>query len=145
KERESASERRSRAAKVLEMTRTRRNYTVCLPKRRICLEYESAARPGPYFTCTPDIDPYGGFSASMKPTLVPGRAFSETSRYFTRSGRVPGARVAPRTRNSSRCRILGPPTPPRPSSTSSSPSSRDIISTFPFLRGRYSRVAERAQ
>ncbi|KYM91453.1 hypothetical protein ALC53_01521 [Atta colombica] len=27
------------------MTRTRRNYTVCLPKRRICLEYESAAAP----------------------------------------------------------------------------------------------------
>ncbi|KYN15544.1 hypothetical protein ALC57_12245, partial [Trachymyrmex cornetzi] len=40
-----ASARRSRAAKVLEMTRTRRNYTVCLPKRRICLEYESAAAP----------------------------------------------------------------------------------------------------
>lgn len=79
KERESASERRSSAAKVLQMTRTRRNYTVCLPKRRICLEYESAARDkgrprpesfrrsrhfirsalraGPYFTCSPDIDP----------------------------------------------------------------------------------------
>lgn len=27
------------------MTRTRRNYTVCLPKRRICFEYESAAAP----------------------------------------------------------------------------------------------------
>jgi len=68
------------------MTRTRQNYTVCLPKRRIYLEYEStaaqrqsgsldpnhfddrhfircnASRPsvsdpaGLYFTCTLDID-----------------------------------------------------------------------------------------